>query len=97
MGEAERFFYGYPVFLDQKDFLTPLFVIEVEVAADSGSDFRMRPIDPHGIQVNYHLFRGRHAGVEDLQLIQDELEKEYGSFKAAYAKRSSIWRSSPRL
>lgn len=82
VGEAERFFYGYPVFLDQEDFLTPLFVIEVEVSVDSSSDCRMRPIDPHGIQVNYHLFRGKHAGIEDLQLIQDELEREYGSFEA---------------
>jgi len=81
-GEVERFFYGYPVFLDEEDFLTPLFVIEVGVAADSSGGFRMRPIDPHGIQVNHHLFRGRNAGVEDLQLIQEELEREYGSFEA---------------
>jgi very-short-patch-repair endonuclease len=81
-GEVERFFYGYPCFLDEEDFLTPLFVMEVGVGVNHDGTFTMRPVDPNAIQVNHHLFRRQHAQVEELRAIQDELEGPFGSFGA---------------
>jgi very-short-patch-repair endonuclease/RecA/RadA recombinase len=79
---VERFFYGYPCFLDDQDFITPLFVMEVGVNSNPDGSFTMRPIDPNGLQVNHHLFRRQHAELEQLQAIQDELEGPFGSFAA---------------
>jgi len=76
-GEAERFFYGYPFFLDERDYLSPLFVQEVEVEEDRRGGFVMRPVS--SLQVNHHLFRAR---PEELQSVQEELEGSFGSFDA---------------
>ncbi|HHY37694.1 MAG TPA: AAA family ATPase [Clostridia bacterium] len=80
-GAAERFFYGYPIFLDENDYITPLFITEVTVEPGRSGDFLMRPVDANSIQVNHHLFRRQHAQIEELQAIQDELEGEFGSFR----------------
>lgn len=79
-GGPERFFYGYPVFLDEDGFLSPLFVAEVEVEHRSRSRFAMRPAEAGEIQLNHHVFRRQHAQPEELRAIQDELGGEYGSF-----------------
>lgn len=80
VGGAERFLYGYPVFLDAKGFLSPLFVSEVDVQ-DSGEDcFTMRHADAGEIQLNHHLFQTRHTMPEELRAIQEDLEGAYGSF-----------------
>lgn len=84
-GQTERFFYGYPVYLDERDELAPLFVIEVEVSSGRSGGFVMRPIDPNAVQANHHLFRRQHAQVEELREIQAELEGPFGSFRARLA------------
>jgi len=80
VGGAERFFYGYPVFLDDLGFLSPLFVSEVEVQHNGGDYFTMRHADAGEIQLNHHLFQTQHAMPEELQAIQEDLEGAYGSF-----------------
>lgn len=77
---AERFFYGYPVFLDNGGFLSPLFVAEVDVQHNGGISFSMRHAHTAEIQLNHHLIRLQHATPEELRAIQEELEGEYGSF-----------------
>lgn len=79
-GGVERLFYGYPVFLDESGFLAPLFLAEVEVEHRGGDRFAMRPTDAGEIQLNHHVFRRQHAHVEELRLIQEELEGQFGSF-----------------
>lgn len=79
-GGAERFFYGYPAFLDERGFLSPLFVTEVEVEHGGGYRFTLRPVDAGEIQLNHHVFRRQHAQPEELRAIQEELEGPYGSF-----------------
>lgn len=79
-GGPERFFYGYPVFLDPDGFLSPLFVAEVEVEHVGGNRFAVRLVGAGEMQLNHHLFRRQHAQPEELRAIQEELEGEYGSF-----------------
>lgn len=79
-GVPERFFYGYPVFLDEKGFLSPLFVAEVEVEHRRGNRFAVRPLEAGEIQLNHHVFRRQHAQPEELRAIQEELEGQFGSF-----------------
>ncbi len=98
-GGPERFFYGYPVFLDEDGFLCPLFVAEVEVEHRTGNRFALRPAEAGGIQLNHHVFRRQHAQPEELRAIQDELEGEYGSFtdrlRAAFEALGEPWRDFP--
>ncbi|MGA8581779.1 MAG: AAA domain-containing protein, partial [Bryobacteraceae bacterium] len=79
-GVAERFFYGYPVFLSSHGFLSPLFVAEVDVQLIGANSFSMRHANAGEIQLNHHLFRDQHLAPEELRVIQEELEGEYGSF-----------------
>ncbi len=79
-GGVERFFYGYPIFLDEEGFLSPLFVAEVNVEHRGGHRFAVRPADAGELQVNHHVFRRQHAQPEELRAIQEELEGDYGSF-----------------
>jgi len=78
-GEPQRFFYGYPIFKDKKDKITPLFFIEVEVKGNQTSGFKLHPLNPNSILVNHHLF---HQQIEEIVAIQDELEGKFGSFEA---------------
>ncbi|MBD3285575.1 hypothetical protein GF359_03915, partial [candidate division WOR-3 bacterium] len=80
-GEKERFFYGYPTFIDNKDYITPLFFLEVEVEVDQENGFIMRPVDWNAIQLNYHLFIKQGIEVEEIRVIQEELEGSFGSFQ----------------
>lgn len=80
VGGGERFFYGYPIFLDENGFLSPLFVTEVDVEHLGGNRFAVRPVEAGALQVNHHIFRRQHTQAEELRAIQEELEGEYGSF-----------------
>jgi len=77
---VERFFYGYPIFLDENGFLSPLFVAEVNVEHLGRNRFAVRLADGGDLQVNHHVFRRQHAQPEELRAIQEELEGDYGSF-----------------
>jgi len=79
-GGPERFFYGYPIFLDEEGFLSPFFVTAVEIDHRGENRFTMRPVDPGVIQLNYHMFRRQHVQLEELRAIQEELEGQFGSF-----------------
>lgn len=81
-GEPQRFFYGYPIFLDSRDNISPLFFSEVEVRQVGDNDFLLRPIDSEEIQLNHHFFRYQRLEIEELQEIQDYLEGSFGSFSA---------------
>ena len=79
-GGVQRLFYGYPIFLDEDGFLSPLFFTEVEVEHRGGDRFVVRPTDPEEILLNHHVFRRQHVQLEELRAIQEELERPYGSF-----------------
>ena len=79
-GGTDRFFYGYPIFLDAQGFLSPLFVAEVELDRRGGDRFAIRPSGTGEIQLNHHLFRKQNVTAEELQVIQEELEGNFGSF-----------------
>jgi hypothetical protein len=75
---SERFFYGYPVFLDESGCLSPLFFTLVEVAHVGDCRFVIRPSGE--LQVNHHVFKRRQTQPEELRMIRSELEGQYGSF-----------------
>ena len=81
-GPAERFFYGYPIFLDARDFVTPLFMLEVELVVGSGGACTMRPVDPNAVMVNHHVLLSHGHLSEQLPAILSELEGLFGSFEA---------------
>lgn len=81
-GEAQRLFYGYPIFLDDEDQVAPLFFAEIEVDQVQGNQFALRAIDPESIQLNHHFLRRQHTEVEEIQKIQEYLEGPFGSFDA---------------
>lgn len=79
-GDGQRFFYGYPIFLDENGFLSPLFVTEVDVEHLGDHRFAVRPVDGGELRVNHHVFRRQHTQAEELRAIQETLEGNYGSF-----------------
>ncbi len=79
---TERFFYGYPVFLDRRGFLSPLFVAEVEIEHRGSGRFVMRIAPPGEIRLNDHVFRRRRTPPEELLAIQRDLARDHGSFPA---------------
>jgi hypothetical protein len=75
---AEHFYYGYPIFLDQHGFLSPLFFTEVEVVHAEDCRFVLRSTG--ALQVNHHVFKRHQTSLEELRAIRTELECQYGSF-----------------
>jgi hypothetical protein len=75
---AERFFYGYPVFLDKNGFLSPLFFTHVEVAHADDRRFVIRPAG--ALQLNHHVFNRHQTQPEELRAMRSELEGQFGSF-----------------
>jgi very-short-patch-repair endonuclease len=72
--------YGFPVFKDKKDMLSPLFFIEVETAFSDQNTLRLLP-QIKTLSVNrMHFVQG--YGAEETQRICEELEGEFGSFEA---------------
>ena len=71
--------YGFPVFVDDKDMLSPLFFVEVDAAFTNQKNLRILP-QIKSFSVNRMHFA--HYGPEETQQICDELEGEFGSFEA---------------
>lgn len=81
-GDSAELFYGFPIFIDRKDILTPLFFISVE-ATTLPNTVKLRLPDPNAIRFNHYLFKGRFAmDLEELQQVQLQLEGKFGSFAA---------------
>lgn len=81
-GEPQRLFYGYPIYIDNRDMISPLFFIEVEIQQKSDTEFKLRLLDPENIQFNHHFLSLQHTGIEEIQQIQEYLEGPFGSFEA---------------
>lgn len=73
-------YYGFPVFVDNKDILSPLFFIEAEAAFSDNCTLRIIP-QIKSFSVNRMHFIKRY-GIEETQRICEELEGEFGSFEA---------------
>ncbi len=72
--------YGFPVFVDDKDMLSPLFFIEVEAEFSDQNTLRILP-QIKSFSVNRMHFVKQY-GAEETQRICEELEGEFGSFEA---------------
>lgn len=81
VGDQTNLFYGYPIFVDSEDFITPLFFISIEISRNEGRA-GLLVSDPAAVQLNHHLFRKARFSVEELQDIKEQLERSYGSFGA---------------
>ncbi len=81
-GQRERLFYGYPVYVGEDDYLTPLLFTEViaERRASAGEWLLLRAeaVDVH---LNHHVLAAKGLGLEEIQHIEDSLE-EIGSVPA---------------
>ena len=73
-------FYGYPVYKDERDMLSPLFLVETEASFTPTQKLRLLP-KLKNISVNRAHFLGRYD-LDEIQEICDELEGEFGSFEA---------------
>jgi hypothetical protein len=94
-GGPERLFYGYPLFLDAEAVLSPLFVAEVEVGRLAEDRFGVRIADGAEIQLNHDLFRRRQIQAEELRAIEEELERDQGSFSDRVRAACEALGSSP--
>jgi len=96
----ERFYYGYPMYLDREGFISPLFVAEMTVEQQHPGLYTMRPSETGDLQLNHHLFRAQHAAPEEMRSIQEELEGEFGSFadrlRAAFERFDTPFPGFPR-
>ncbi len=81
-GEPLRLFYGYPIYIDNKDMIAPLFFTEAEIQQNTDNEFILRLVDPENIQFNHHFLSLQHTGIEEIQKIQEYLEGSFGSFDA---------------
>jgi very-short-patch-repair endonuclease len=79
---AERFFYGYPIFLDLRGCVSPLFVTEVDLERCGPTGFVMRVTQAGEIRVNDQFFRRRRLPPEELRALQSDLERDHRSFSA---------------
>jgi len=87
-GEADRFYYGYPLFLfrDRGDWnVSPLFMQEVAVQPLGADRFRVQPSEADGIEANLLLFQRHHVPPEELRAIARDLEDDFDSFDARLA------------
>jgi len=72
--------YGFPIFKDEKDMISPLFYVEVAANFNSDQNLRLFP-KIKNFSVNRAHFIGRYSA-EEIEGICDELEGEFGSFEA---------------
>jgi hypothetical protein len=79
---AERLFYGYPIFLDLRGCLSPLFVAEVHLEPRGSTGFVMRMAQAGEIRVNDQVFLRLRLPPEELRALQRDLERDHGSFSA---------------
>jgi hypothetical protein len=75
---TERFYYGYPIFLDEDGFLSPLFFTEVALAHMEDDRFVIRCGGE--LQLNHHVLARRGTPPEELRAIRADVEGEHGSF-----------------
>ncbi len=73
-------YYGFPVFVDEKDMLSPLFFMEVTAEFSDANTLRITPQEKR-LTVNRKHFIQDYNLVET-QRICEELEGEFGSFAA---------------
>ncbi len=73
-------YYGFPVFVDDKDMLSPLFFTEVKAKFSDDDTLVILP-QIKSFSVNRMHFMKRY-GIEETQRICEELEGEFGSFDA---------------
>jgi len=83
---ADTTYYAYPLFLDERGYLVPLFFVEVDVQ-DEGTDPEnkrvvVRRASTGAIKINHHLFRRSNFSEEELLAIQEDLEGSFASFAA---------------
>ena len=88
-GSGERLFYGFPVYVDDRGQIAPMFFLEVDISQVSRAGFRIAPVDAGQVLINHHLFRSECYTPEEIAEIQEELEGHWRSFpsqlKAALA------------
>jgi len=82
--EKQRFLYGYPLFLDYQDYVSPLFFSEAELSFDEkNNQARIHLSHPSNVQVNLHLFRKTHQMLLERLDLQDFLEApDFGTIEA---------------
>lgn len=73
-------YYGFPIFKDQKDMISPLFFVEVTASFTNDHTLRLFP-KIKNFSVNRANFIGRYSA-EEIEEICNELEGEFGSFDA---------------
>lgn len=72
--------YGFPIFKDEKDMISPLFFVEVSAKYASNDTLTLIPkVKNFSVNRSYFL---SHYNIEEIQEICDELEGEFGSFDA---------------
>lgn len=80
LGVPQRFLYGYPMFLDGRGYLLPLFVSVVEVEELPNGRLVMRPSEAGRVLLNHHIFADRGMSREETLLLRETLEGGGGSF-----------------
>lgn len=73
-------YYGFPIFIDERDMISPLFFVEVSANFADGDILTLIP-KVKNLSVNRAYFLN-HYNIEEIQEICDELEGEFGSFTA---------------
>jgi very-short-patch-repair endonuclease len=72
--------YGFPIFKDERDMISPLFFVEVSANFTDNDILSLIPRSKN-LSVNRAYFLN-HYNAEEIQEICDELEGEFGSFDA---------------
>lgn len=73
-------YYGFPVYIDEKDMLSPLFFMEVAASFSDAQTLRVIPKTDRFSVNRMHFVKN--YGAEEIQGICEELEGEFGSFEA---------------
>ncbi len=81
-GQRERLFYGYPIYIGEDDYLTPLFFTEIIAEGPAGaSEWLLRRAEAVDVHLNHHVLAAKGFALEEVQHIEDSLE-EIGSVPA---------------
>lgn len=73
-------YYGYPVFRDEKDMLSPLFYVSVDATFTNEQTLRLIPRENNILVNRIHFLNNFDAG--QIELVCRELEGTFGSFEA---------------
>lgn len=81
-GQRERLFYGYPVYVGDDDYLTPLFFTEVIAERRvTAEDWLLRRAEAVDVRLNHHVLAARGLALEEIQHVEETLE-DVGSLPA---------------